>query len=70
MLKTWTDGKREAFEMGAPGWNWKARHNKAARVYDRLRKRSYRRRGWPEWLESEHRAYVMGVKDAIAEMLK
>lgn len=45
-----------------------------ARVYDRLRKRSYRRRvlsyfghsAYQEW--EEHACYVEGVRDALAAM--
>ena len=35
--------------------------NQLARVYDRLRKRSYR----SAWTEREHEAYVAGVRDAL-----
>jgi hypothetical protein len=40
-----------------------------ARVYERLRKRSYRRWWWSSTSRDiRHRSYVAGVRDAIAEL--
>jgi hypothetical protein len=39
----------------------------ASRVYERLRKRSYRRWAWPSPL---HRAYVRGVREALDALRK
>ena len=52
----------------------------ARRIYDRLRKRSYRRTkridyvvhgsiGITEWTGYDHEAYVAGVRDALNEVL-
>lgn len=80
-----TDGKREEISTNL-GWYvdsdvWMAQdRNIRRRVYDRLRKRSYRRTkaidyvvrdgsiGLTEWTGYDHEAYVAGVRDALNEL--
>jgi hypothetical protein len=40
-------------------------------IYERLRKRSYRRwlySDWCEWTDSHHQGYVEGARDALNEV--
>lgn len=49
--------------------------SKYSTVYERLRKRSYRKyleydaNFDPSWQEADHKAYVKGVRDALTEVL-
>ncbi len=45
------------------------RRNNLRRTYDRLRKRSLRRRDWINWKGTDHKAYVAGVRDALNSVM-
>ena len=70
-----TDGKRVYTPEDEDGRVF----NQARRLYDRLRKRSYRRidkldkhtqhPSYPYWDVMDHVAYVRGVKDTLNELL-
>lgn len=63
-----TDGKRENVPAYGPGFDLAARRDRMRRIYDRLRKRSYRRNPLPLY-RTVHRAYLRGVRDALNEVL-
>jgi chlorite dismutase len=51
-------------------WTWREDSDNLMRVYDKLRKRSYRKHRDSSRYKDviEHRAYVQGVKDALNEL--